>query len=213
MAYFRCGTSNGGSTVVIPEISGQFGNRSNGLKIRNGRYISGFNSSNVAFFPRTASDGLPLYDFTKQYKFNLRFKFNSIPSGSAEIGLYGPDNNFRHLPLTRANARAVYNTFSTDGSNAVTSTVYFTDVPAVVGTTYDITEEWNNGTFTFTFSDGVNTKTITQTVAHRYSGSSSSVFEIGTVNNSTSLISAITVDMSNTYFENDGVIVWGNKLS
>jgi len=214
MAFYRCGSGGGGGTItVVPEITGVFGNKTNGLKIRNGHYVSGFNSSNIAFFPKTAADAWPVYDFTKQYKLNLRFSFSTIPTGSAEIGLYGPDNNFRQLPLTRANARAIYNTFSTDGSNAVTSTIYFTDVPAVVGNTYELTEEWNNGTFTFTFTDGTNTKTITQQVAHRYSGSTSSILQIGTINSATSLLAGIIVDMQNTYFENDGVIIWGNKAA
>lgn len=212
MAFFRCGSGSGGggeTVIVAPEISGQFGNKTNGLLIQNGRYISGFNTSNLAFFPKTANANWPTYDFTKPYKFNLRFRWKTVPT--AEVGLYGPDNNFRQLPLTRANARAVYNTYSTDGSNAVTSTIYYTDVPAVIGKTYDLSEEWSNGVFTFTFTDGTNSKTITQQVAHRYSGSTSSIFQIGTVNNSTSLVSGIEVDMQNTYFENDGVVIWGNK--
>ena len=167
MAWFRCIGGNGGGQGV-PEISGQFGNTTNGLKLKNGRFLSGFNTNNPAYYPLNRNGAFPTFDFTKPFKYHLRFTVDTVRT-SGNVSVMGPHNNWRNIPLLRLSASSIFASFSTDGS---TTTNLFLTIPIVQGTTYDVDAEWANNVFTLRATDGVNDVSNTLATAHHYQGTS-----------------------------------------
>lgn len=204
MAWYRCTPGSGGQSA--PEISGQFGNTSNGLKINNGRFLSGFNAINPAYYPLNSSGAFPTFDFTKSFKYHLRFTINTVPA-SGNISVMGPNNNWRDIPLLRVSSSSIFASFSTDGT---TTTNVFLTIPIVQGTTYDVEGEWANNVFTLKATDGVNEVTNTLSTAHHYQGNA--YLQLGDIATDTQTTAKeLTFDLAACWWEQDGVLLWGNK--
>lgn len=203
MAFYRCGSSGGGGTVTVaPEITGTFGNT--GLVLQNGKYISGFgtSTSNRDYFPKTPAAASPVYDFSKQFHFRIKVKF----TGSFSGGLSLCDPLKVYMRQDNAANRAV---LEWKDVNNATNYLRITaqELGFSLNTWYIIDIECTSISQRFTVTDG-NT-TVVKTGAYPQHAAMSDL-RFGNVEG-TNMHSVF--DFSDMFWEQDGVVLWGNKAS
>jgi len=203
MAFFRCGTGSGGTTIVAPEITGSFGN-ANGLQIQNGKYIRNFGTgaNDNSFYPRTSSNSAPVYDFSKDFHMRLKVKFTGTFSGGQRIC----DPLIIYFRQSGTGNRAVVEWL--DINNAINYIrVGGDELNYTADTWYTIDLESISNVQTFTITDGVTTVTKTEHFAQHAAMTNQRFGNIDRTN-----LSAV-FDFSDCFFEQDGVILWGNRNS
>lgn len=214
MAYFRCiGGNGGGTTQAI--CSGRFGT-TNGLKLNQGKWLSGFSSGNI-FFPRKEDGSNPVYDNTKKRHISVRFSINGTITGESQ-GIVGTQSAYdKHAPQINVYPSNGTNFcvigWSSDGN---TNTTWMTfskqEIPYSTSNIYTLDAIWENGTLTGTVSDGTNTITKTATDGNQYiSSSDSASIALGYRQYGAIYAAQIEIDLSATYWEENGVVLWGNK--
>lgn len=221
MAWIRCTGGNGGSPtptpVEPPKFTGAVG--TTGFTIVDGRYIYGFNSSAPAYIPKTPSNASPVYDMTKKMRLHLRFMFTSATSSVSAQGLCGSfqSNDWGGMP-------EVYVRFSSSGVSGQSlawkeqsgSTSYLgvgfgANVPFALNTWFDYDVSWENGTVTIILTDGTHTNTSTVQKDHLSTTMNNKTFGIGSAARSSEYADKTRFDLANCYWEQDGVLIWGNK--
>lgn len=206
MAYYRCGNS----TEVTPKITGTFGTTNNSMTLVRGNILFGF-YDNRFYYPLT-NDGagnVPVYDTSKPFHIHLSANISNLQGsqtvlGNGDVRQSMPCIEFESDVLLAAG-------FSTNGTSwAAWVTVPFSEVPFSASAWYSIDYEWNGTTFTFTVSDGTHTSVKTATVGRHYQPPSGRRMRLGgSPNFGTAYY--LAVDLANCYYEQDGVIIWGNK--
>lgn len=201
MAFFRCGSSGGGGTITVaPEISGSFG-ANTGIKILNGKYITGFDTgaTNRMYYPLTKTGAAPSYDFSKPFVLKIKLQITGTFTGGqllcGPLGIYTRTDNAANAFVLEWNA-------GTTTYLRITAT----DLPVALNTWYTLTVNYTAGSVAFTATDGITTKTITASV-QQHAAMSGQGFGNYTQNTNLHLI----FDFSETYWEQDGVMIWGNK--
>lgn len=214
MAWFRCTGGNGGGSSSAPEISGRMG--SSGPLFLNGRFYSGIASQLYAYFPKTSEGNKPAFDFTKPFKIHMKVKVSGLLSRSQ--ALIGNSANYYNLPSFEfqpsSSTTLIWAGWSTNGSTWTASL----DIPKssmafTANAWYTIEYAWDGSTFTLTVNDGNATASASVATAHFYQTSSGDV-QLGTVSNSSNHYAAnATFDLFDTYWEQDGTVIWGNKAA
>lgn len=206
MAFFRCGSGSGGgggeTVIVTPEITGTFANT--GLVIQNGKYISGFGTttSNRDYFPKTPTAGSPVYDFSKPFHFRIKVKFTGTYSGG--LSLCDPLKVYMRQDNTGNRAVLEWKDVN-NATNYLRITVQ--ELSFSLNAWYTLDIEGTSTSQKFTVTDG-NT-TVVKTGAFAQHAAMSNL-RFGNVEG-TNMHSVF--DFSDMYWEQDGVIIWGNKES
>lgn len=216
MAYFRCTGGTGGG-FIEPVFSGIFGTTS-GLLLKAGKWLSGFANNNL-FYPRTQEGTAPTYDQTKNRHIHIRFKIAGTISTESQ-GLMGTlASSDRHAPQINVypqnNANFCVIGWSSDGStNTTWMTFSKNEIAYSNDKEYTIDATWSNNTLTGVVSDGTNTTTKTATDGNQYIVSTDSdkiALGIRRYNNIYS--QNLVIDIADTYWEENGVILWGNSAT
>ena len=204
MAWFRTLSGAGGSAarVFIPEISGVIGNTT--VTIQNGRYIYGFGTANgnKAFYPTKTDGAFPTYDLTKSFHYHLKLKHRE-----SNVSGYQFSNPLVLYTSTVSTGNMFVLTW-TDYNNVETNLrIPKTDLPLNVGAWYTVDVEYNatQGTVTLTASDGTTTQTVTESVNR-----SRALGNIG-IGNPDGYNTKLVFDLADCYWEEDGILLWGNK--
>lgn len=197
-----------------PEISGVFSN--GGLRLMNGKILNGFYSGNSAYYPKTAEGNKPVYNMSRNFKIHLKVKCTQL-MGRSQV-LIGNSNNFFYLPSiefqSSGAAALLWAGWSVNGSAWTTGqTIEKSEIAYDPDAWYLIDYEWNGTTWKIIVSDGINTVTKSNTVSAFYQTSSGDT-ELGTVNNSNDHYAQyVQFDLSDCFWEEDGVIIWGNMAA
>ena len=204
MAFYRCADKI--NILTSLEINGELG----GMTIAQGRYLSGFGVSNI-YYPSDNNGNRPTYDFSKP--FHLHFKVNLSNKTGAQA-VCGSNTSYYHLPSIEfqgGNDTLLGAGYSTDGGSwGSWLNIPISEVPFSSTAWYDIDYSWNGTTFTLSCTDGTNTSTKTATIGQFYTPSSTDRLQVGAVYSNNNAY-YLTIDFTNTYYEENGVIIWGNK--
>lgn len=209
MAYFRCIGGNGGGQIA-KKINGRFGT-TNGIVLVEGRYLSNLDST--IYMPVTENNAAPVYDLTKPMKIHMRFKCAS--QNYAAQALVAADSSTYGRPRiefcgTQYNDILMTAGWTTNGSSWNSwLTINKSSVPYSANSWYTADYVWDGTTFSFTVSDGEHSATASAAQSQFYPSNNNIVFG----KSSTGGVPAnkITFDLFDCYYEQDGVIIWGNK--
>ena len=215
MAFYRC--CSGGKGVLTPvAFDGIFGKGN--VQVKDGRYLFGFSDSQDmagedVMYP--SSQGVkPVYDRSKPFVLHVRAKCSAqLTRGQC---ICGNSQNYFNMPSIEFQASNSGNVFwagwSTDGSSWTTAfEIKPNEMPFVANQWYDIDYSWDGTTAKFEVFDGTNTVTKTANVGQFFS-TTAGWMALGTVAKNRYLVASnVTIDLYNTYWEEDGVLLWGNK--
>lgn len=218
-SYLKGKEGGGGGGESIPEISGLFGtsfNDNTPIKLKNGRYLSNLvNGTYKNYYPATPDLTKPVYDMSKPFKIHLRVKSSQLKSGSQ--ALIGSDVHYYYQPSIEFQGEGseslLWAGWSTNGSTWTDSlTILKSEIPFSANTWYTIDYSWDGLYFKLKCSDG--TTTIEKELAvNAFYQANGSAIEFGNVSNSQGLYAQyVTFDLADCYWEENGRIIWGNKL-
>ena len=205
-------------TVAVqtePTFGGNFSTIS-GSRLVGGHIATGFSAAAGSFFPRTPTDTLPSYDMTKPFHLHMKVKCSELMTRSQAI--IGDSLTYYMRPSIEFAAQSgpalMTAGFSTTGTEwTLQLSVSKSELPFVADAWYTIDYSWADGTFTFSVSNGTDTVTKTASIAHFTTAaeSSGSRIMIGSVW-SKLYAQNMSVDLRETYWEQDGVLLWGNRV-
>ena len=203
------------NVATEPTFGGNFGT-SGGVRLTGGRIATGFSAAGGSFYPRTPTDTNPSYDMTKPFHLHMKVKCSELMTRSQAI--IGDSLTYYARPsieFAAQSATALMSAgFSTTGTEwDVQLSVNKSELPFVANQWYTVDYVWDDGTFTFSVSDGTDTVTKTASIAHfttAAEGSGSRIM-IGSVW-SKLYAQNVSVDLKDTYWEEDGALLWGNRM-
>ena len=202
------------ATHLNSTFSGDFSVPS-GPRIISGHILTGFSSSGGFIYPRTPADTLPEYDMTKPFHIRMKLRCSGLMTrGQALIG--DSASEFARPVIVVGSQGADYlaqGNFSTDGTTwGAQLSVLKSEIPFVADAWYTIDYEWGLNTFSFTVSDGTNTVTKTTTITNftTVADGGTSRVQIG-ARKAQLYAQNVSVDAFDTYWEQNGSLVWGNK--
>ena len=206
----------GGGGQSAPNICGAF-TETSGVKIKDGRYLYNIVQNNRGYYPLTSAGSVPSYDFTKPFKIHLTFSFSTTPTHNQVVtGSTLGDLKLPEIVIGgQSSANLAVAVWAVDDSGLYDYTLVVTkqEMALQANQAYMVDYERDGTNFIFTITDGTNTVTKQMAVAHYYSGSNGQ-FELGYRYNDISNISDVTeFDLADCYWEEDGVLIWGNKAS
>ena len=188
----------------------------NGTSLVRGHIVKGFSSSAGFFFPRTPADTVPSYDMTKP--FHIRMTVSCSELMSREQVVIGDTASEYARPVIAFGAQSggyplISGYFSTTGSSwDATLSVSKLEMPFVADKWYTVDYTWDDGVFTFSVSDGVNTVTKTAATAHFTTAADGGASRVELGARKGQLFAQYgSVDLLDTYWEENGTLLWGNR--
>lgn len=212
-------------TTREPTFGGNIGALSGGSTTRlvNGHILRGFSGGNARYFPRTTGDEIPVYDMTRPFHIHIKAAFSQLTTrsqiliGSASGAALQYSRPLLEFAKATGDDNLVTASFSTDGSSwDVTLSVTKAEMPFAADRWYTVDYAWepteNPGVFTLSVSNGVTTVTKTALAQHfNTSGDDNGTrVEIGALVGTAPALHA-SVDLLDTYWEQNGTLIWGNK--
>ena len=209
---------DGFSSVTVnvlsePTFGGNFAS-SGGPRLVGGHVATGFSAANGFYYPKTPGDTLPSYDMTRPFHLHMKVKCSELMSRSQAF--IGDSLSYYMRPsieFAAQSASALMQAgFSTTGTAwDVQLSVSKSEMPFVANQWYTVDYTWADGTFTFSVSNGTDTITKTVSIAHFTTDAEStgSRIMIGSVW-SKLYAQNVSVDLLHTYWEENGVLIWGN---
>ena len=201
------------NVATEPSFGGNFGT-AGGVRLLSGRFATGFSAAAGSFFPKTPTDTVPSYDMTKPFHLHMKVKCSELMTRSQAI--IGDSLTYYMRPSIEFAAQSgtalLSAGFSTTGTEwDVQLSVSKSELPFVADAWYTVDYAWENGVFTFSVSDGTDTVTKTASIAHFTTAaeSSGSRIMIGSVW-SKLYAQNVSVDLKDTYWEQNGVLLWGS---
>lgn len=208
-------------TLPPVAIPGVVGDMANGLAcLVDGRYITQISvSGNAAgkYTPKTAENEYPVYDMSKPWHIHVKVKCSALISSYGQT-IIGNSIDYYDAPSfafqDSGNTALFWAGWSTNGTsweqnlNILKSELSFT-----ANQWYILDYLWDGETATFTATDGTTTVTKTVTSTTPFYQASSGYYSIGSVAGNQDIIAKnCTFDLADCYYEQDGEILWGNKL-
>lgn len=213
MAYFRCIGGTGGSVQPL-DIDAKIG--SSGITLTDGRYLSGFTASAQGYYPLTQAGAVPSFNMANAWHIHFKVKASAEHASYYQC-VYGAKEGYYRLPLLEFQKPSSANLFwagwSENGtSNTRSLNIPKTAVPFVANQWYTIDEIWDgSGTVTLTVTDGTNTYTATQTGVAQWAQPSTATPALGGASGDPDV--NVTYDLADCYWEQGGVILWGNRAT
>jgi len=202
-------------------VSSKYVNIATGNNIGSGfyvvdNYISNFTSS-YPCFPLTSAGTAPVYDLTKSYHIHIRTRCSSLITRSQV--LIGENSNYFRAPSVEFSPSSS-ETFLWAGYTPSTNqwlyslTIDKSEMSLNPDIYYEIDYNYDsiNHIFSLTADDGTGVITKQTSVSGTFPFQSSYTMTLGGISRSSNH-NAIncTIDMRNTYWEEDGNLLWGFK--
>ena len=203
-----------GAKTPEPTFCGNF-SAGSGTRIVNGHIVTGLTSAAGAYYPRTSADEVPTYDMTKPFHIHIRVKASALTSSGNGQSVLGGEvataTQYQRpliLLLPQANTNLFEARFSTNGTVWVaTLGIGKDELPFIADKWYTVDYSWANGVFAFSASDGETTITKSVETEHYYNASTLRV----AIGRGIGYAMHCFVDLLDTYWEQDGALLWGNK--
>ena len=202
--------------VFVNTVGGSAGNVNNAPIIMD-KIITNFKNA-TGVVPLTSAGEFPVYDATKSFRIHMRVKISELLNNHKHA-LIGDLNGFYYMPSMEFSSlnenSLIWAGFSTNRSSWTTSiTIEKSELEFKANAWYEIDYQYSasDNVLTLTVFDGENTITKTADTGGNFRMADNPKVSIGSVANSGGHNSTTaTIDYSNTYWEEDGVILWGNK--
>ena len=173
--------------------------------------------TSIGIIPLTEDENFPVYDKTKSFRIHIRAKM--AQGWSKSQVLIGDENAFFNMPsieFSNTNGTTlIWAGFSTNRSSWTSGlTIETSEIPRVYNQWYEIDYEYSatDNIFSLTVSDGENTVTKTANTGGNFNMVDTPYINLGGVAKSSNHNAQyVSIDYANTYWEEDGVILWGNK--
>jgi len=149
--------------------------------------------------------------------FELVFTFVCVGTVSHSQVFCGPESGFVSAPTIEIQSSSSNNSFwfglSDGSSQAWSGTISMSEFPISLNKYYTIGMVYDGTNAKVFVTDGTNTVEKTTVVTFTPS-SSKPQYQIGTINNSNAhYLEKTLLDMGNTYFKQNGVLIWGGQRS
>lgn len=205
--------SGGGGTIdrtLMNYLSSGYG--SNGIKIKNGKWLYGFANMYIYIYPADSSGNILKPNWSLPFEIQVQFRLQG--SMSRSMVLFGAQQGFYYCPSVEVSASnsGIWCGLSTNG-NAWTNAITINSSDGItlnLNTPIRINAVWDGTDYTVTINDGINTasKSVTPSSPPYYNSSHNIEFG-GIARSNNHYAQQVEIDLENTYIKQNGDMIWG----